>query len=171
VHVHEVCRWYNIAADELSVLPFKGSWIGCSIRLKGITWYSTRRNAKSCVCQGITSKYIMRTTGWEAALQKGICGFWRTKSWPQASTVPSQQTSTTSRVMLGKALTAGQQRNSFSCTQFWCEPSGAPGLLIWHRELLQQVQWRGTKITKEVDNLTWIKAERTETVQLGKEEA
>ena len=54
----------------LSVLPFKGSWIGCSIRLKRIMWYSTRRNAKSCVCQGMTPQYIM--TGWGEALQRGI---------------------------------------------------------------------------------------------------
>lgn len=28
----------------------------------------------------------------------------------------------------GKAPTAGQQRNSFSCTQFWCDTSGVSGL-------------------------------------------
>lgn len=40
--------------NQMDMLPFKGTWLGCNNRLKGISQGSAKGNAKSCTWEEVT---------------------------------------------------------------------------------------------------------------------
>lgn len=54
-------NWKGVARqiDQIAVLPFGETWTGWGFRLRGISWSSTRENAKSCIWGGIPQTWVL----------------------------------------------------------------------------------------------------------------